>query len=465
MNNIEARHKSILIILLGLNLILNLLLFYNTTSFFVSEAGSNYDFLKAIENGEKPALFESSYRSILAYIGYFFKAVTGTLDAFFWFQGLLATLSVYILYLICLKVTDKKITALFSVLLATILLDYHLLTPVFYYQIFEIFFVLLVIYLVLLMIEKKKIMKSIGVLIAPVVIYFSVYFRSMLLYFWLLLIIMSIFVILKKEYQLFWRLAATGAITLILFTILPHSNYRNMDRPPVNDFIFFGHTLYGGDGGEGAFIYEENQVRYKEKLEEFMIKHNYDLLTNRIRNEFQRNEIKEFISKTPHKWLWLQVRKVAYTFGIVPVRDSLKLLTTGKLHLKWYLSAFIIQVPYAIILLIFVVLIVLFFKVTDINNIKLLFMFSVLFYLIAGTCLYGHYQERYRHVVILAGILPISAFYFSKFIDWFSQRSIKRGRFILLILILFIILSHWSYQVYDALVLNKERFINAANHF
>jgi hypothetical protein len=464
-SKVEARYKLILFLFLGFNLIFKLLLFYNTKSFFVSEAKSNYAFLEAIEKGTQPALFEGSYRSILAYIGYFFKAVTGTLAAFFWFQALLSTLSVYILYLICLKITNDKTSSLFAVLLATVSMDYHLLTPVFYYQVFEIFFVLLVIYLVLLMTNGTKFIKSAAVLIIPVIIYFSVLFRGTLAYFSWLLIIMSLYLVLRKEYGSLTRLAATAILTMILFSLLPQGNYRNINIPSINDFRFFGNTLYGGDGGEGTFIYKENEIRYKKKLAEFMKEHHYESLTVQVRNEFQSNEIREFITKTPHKWLWLQVRKVAYTFGIVPIRDSLELLTIGKLPLKWYLSAFFIQAPYVIILLIFVILTVLFFKVTDIKNEKFFFMFLVLIYLIASVCLYGHYQERYRHVVIIAGIVPLAAFYFSRFLGRSSQKAIRRGRYILLILILAIIFSHWGYQAYDALVLKKERYAQAIDHF
>ncbi|MBN2400256.1 MAG: hypothetical protein JXI33_07955, partial [Candidatus Aminicenantes bacterium] len=70
----EQRHRWILFLLLAGNLVFKLLLFYNTNSFYVSEAKSNYSFLQAIEKGAHPALFEAGYRSILAYIGHFFKS-------------------------------------------------------------------------------------------------------------------------------------------------------------------------------------------------------------------------------------------------------------------------------------------------------------------------------------------------------------------------------------------------------
>lgn len=463
--NKETGYRLILFLFLGFNLIFKLLLFYNTNSFYVSEAKSNYNFLQAIEKGIHPELFEGGYRSILAYIGFFFKSATGTLDAFFWFQALLSTLSVYILYLICLRITNEKSSALFAVLLATLSMDYHLLTPVFYYQVFEIFFALIVVYIVQLMIAGKKLIKSAAVFLVPVLIYLSLFFRGTLAYFSWLLIAMSLYLVLRKEYWAFARLAAAAMITMILFSMLPQGNYKNKNIASVNDFKFFGHTLYGGDGGEGTFIYKENEIRYKKRLAEFMKEHHYDSLTVQVRNEFQSKEIKEFISKTPHKWLWLQIRKVAYTFGIVPIRDSLELLTSGKLPLKWYLSAFIIQVPYVFILLIFVILLVLFFSAADLKNEKLLFMFLLLLYLIASTCLYGHYQERYRQVVIIAGMLPLAAFYFSKFLGRSSQKPIQRRRYILLILILVIIFSHWGYQAYDVLVINKDRYVKAVNHF
>lgn len=464
---LKTKSNFVLLSLLGLNFIIKILIFYNTTFFAVSEAGASYDFLKAIENGDKPALYYQNFRTILSYIGYIFKSFTGTLDAFYWFQALISTLSVYILYLICLKITENKLPALFAVLMATVLMDYHLLTPVFYNQIFEIFFTLIIIYLTLLLFEKKEKSKLVLVFFIPIIIYISLFFRGTLTYFWGILIIMSVVFIVNKDYELFRRLILAGIITMILFNILPQSNYRyeDINFQPVNDFVFFGHTLYGGDGGEGAFIYEKNRIRYEKKLKEFMIKNNYNSVTVEVNNRFQNAEIKEFISKTPHKWLLLQVRKVAYTFGIVPVMDSLKLLTTGKVPINWFISAFVIQAPYVLILLVFISLTVLFFKISDMKKYEILFIFLVLCYLIAATCLYGQYQERYRHVIIMAGIIPISAIYFNKFINSVSIKSIHHSRFTLLIIVLLILFSHWGYQAYNALVLNKARYFKALNLF
>jgi len=464
-SNVESKYKLYLILILGFNLIIKLLLYYNTTSFDVSEAGSNYSFLNIIGNGERPALYSGVYRSILGYIGYFFKSIFGTLDAFFWFQALIATLSVFILYLICLKVTEHRLSALLTVLLATIFMDYHLLTPVFYYQIFEIFFTLLIVYFILLIVAKHKVMKSAGILLIPIIIYLSILFRGTLTYFWLLLLIISIYYLIRKDIELFSRLAATGIITLLLFLIFPQDHYRKNDISIANDFIFFGHTLYGGDGGEGSFVYVKNKNRYDERLREFMIKKHYNSATVEVQNEFKNKEIREFVLKTPHKWIILQIRKIAYTFGIVPIRDSLKILTTGKLSLKWYLSAIIIQVPFVIIILIFIILITLFVKIADFHDVKYFIIFIVLLYLVAAACLFGHYQERYRNVIIMAGILPVIAFYIKKFIDWSLNKSIKRKRLIVLILFLLIILSHWGYQAYNALVTNSARYINAVKHF
>lgn len=461
----ESRYRLYLLAFLAINLIIKLLFYYNTTAFDIAEAKSNFTFLRAIERGESLGFFLDNFRSILAYIGYFFKATFGSLGAFYWLQALLATCSVYLLFLICQLLTSRMAASLFAVFLATIFVDYHLLTPVFYYQIFEIFIVFVVLYLVLLIIDERKIMKTAGVLLIPAVVYLSIFFRSTLIYFWLLLIVLSVLVLLRKDYRLAVRLALNGILILLLFDLLPLSHYREVGRPMNNDFTFFGHTLYGGDGGEGSFVYNKNETRYRKKLQQFMIRRNYKEFTNDVRIEFQRNEIREFISRTPHKWLWLQARKVIYTFGIIPARDSLILLTTGKLPLKWSMSAFIIQVPYALILLTFVVLFILFFNMDDLKNFKFLFIILMLFYLIASTCFYGVYQERYRHVVMLGGMIPLAAFYFGKYSDRDSQSSISRKRYFVAAVVLLCIFVSWGYQSYRALVLNKDRYVNALHKF
>ena len=449
----------------GINLIIKLLIFYNTTSFQVSEAGSNYSFLNAIESGKNPGLFYESYRSILAYIGYFFKKTTGTLDAFFWFHALIATISVYVLYRICIRLTSKRTSALFAVLLATILMDYHLLTPVFYYQIFEIFFLLLVVYLGLVLIEGNNLMGSAAVLFIPAIIYFSMFFRGTLRYFQILLIGLSLFLIWKKRYRPAGGLAAVAIITIGLFYLLPLDNYREKGSPTVNDFQFFGHTMYGGDGGEGAFIYKENEIRYQHRLKEFMAVRQYETLTVQVRNEFQNREIKEFIIQTPLKWFYLQVRKVALTFGIVPIRDSLEILATGKMSMKWYLGAFIIQIPYAMIIVAFVALTVLFFRISDLADARILFIFLVLFYLIAATCLYGHYQERYRHVVILAGMIPFMSVYFGRLFDRHARTALSSKRKAFLVFIFIVLILHWGYQAYSVLEVHRDRYVKALEQF
>jgi hypothetical protein len=463
--SVEKRHRLALALLLIFNLAIKLLVVCNTTQFQVSEAGSTYNFLREIENGKKPALYEGNYRTILAYIGHFFKSKTGTLHAFFWFQALLATFSVYLLFLICFRLTNEKHLALYGVILATILMDYHLLTPVFYPQLSDIFFVLLVTYLALLLIDGQGIMSKAALLLVPVLMYVSVFFRSTLQYFYMLLILVALFLLIRRRTAASIRLGIASALTLLLFTLFPHGNFANKTALTLNDFRFFGHTLYGGDGGEGAFIYPRNEERYKQRLKEFMTVRQYKTLTVQIRNEFQEREIREFIVRTPLKWLYLQVRKIAMTFGIVPIRDSLEILSTGKLPMKWYLGGFFIQAPYAMIIVAFIALTVLFFRISDLANARTFFVFLVLFYLIAATCLYGHYQERYRHVVILGGLIPIMSVFFSRLIERQNKTAIGLNRKVLLVLAFFVLIMHWGFQAYNAMSANKERYLKAITRF
>jgi hypothetical protein len=463
---IEQNHRTILICLLLFNFIFKIGVFYNTTSFRVSEAGSNYSFLSAIERGEAPALYEANYRSILGYIGYFFKSATGTLDTFFWFQALLATISIFILYLISSLSFKNRAAGILGVFLASIYMDYHLLTSVFYYQIFEIFFTLLAAYLALLIIQQKRFWQYAAIAAIPLIVYVSVFFRGTLSYFWLLLFSAAGFsIVINRKVGWAVKFVVTGIMILTLFSIFPHKTYRDTNAPAQNDFIFFGHTLYGGDGGEGAFIYEENKKRYEKKLNDYKEENNFDVLTTKEINAFQRKEIYEFITETPHKWVMLQIRKVAYTFGIVPIRDSLQILNAGKISINWLFAAFIIQLPFTLIILSFVIFVLLFFDFRDLRQPEFLFLLFLLFYLIGGTCLYGHYQERYRTVVVLAGMIPVTSFYMGKWLDFSVRKTISGYRLIFLAIVLMLIFSHWSYQAYDALILNKERYFDAVNRF
>jgi hypothetical protein len=253
------------------------------------------------------------------------------------------------------------------------------------------------------------------------------------------------------------------------------------DNVVANDFIFFGHTDYGGDGGEGSFIYPENQVRYDRALTQWCEKNNIVNPKQKDINKFQREEAIKFITHSPFAWIRLQATKFFRTFGVVPESNSFLVLYTGLLKEKLWLTAIFVVAPVALIILMFISL----FSYTSLEKLAntsiinhifsqeyktrqtadqtdykkhFLYFFIIIFlYYIIATIFFGQYQERYRLSIMTIFIIPILGYFV---VNFNKTQFFKKTSLIIKGIILMLLLTIWTFQAVNA-ISNETRLTKA----
>jgi hypothetical protein len=457
-----SEYPYTLYILLSIGFLLRLLLFLNTTQFEdVSEVNAVWDAIEMLRTGEHVYLYTGNYPLGIAYVAYFFEYTFGSLDWFFIFQCFVATATLYFVYIITLKISGSKTGAVISLLLATIYMDFAMLPPVIYNQNFEIFFTAAAMLISIHLFDSKNLAQLFAwTLFLFATLYVSLLLKATLQYYYFIFLFLFGFSVLRK-----WRRSGRLKFEYLLaflvgFLIFNYLVPRNFFTKPgaelTNGHVFFGHTDYGGLGGEGAFLYEENELRCQKALDAYLIENDIDEPTRKQLNAFQKAEMIKFIKQKPLSWVGLQIRKVVYTYGSVPVRDTLTLLKTGKLNIGLILSVLLAQLTFALPILLFF----LFMRwakfrelLTNRQGQLLLFVFL---YTLTATSIYGHYQERYRILVMVPAIIPlIGIFYDPHYLQKiFSNRSLLLTKLAIFSLIFLI----WAYQVYEALWVNNDRY-------
>jgi hypothetical protein len=361
-------------------------------------------------------------------------------------------------YNIVLRTTKSEKQAIIGVLLIMIYMEYNLLGPVFYNQIYEIFFLSIFLLMIIIVNDEKKIIKLI--IYTPIIlliVFLSFFFRFSMVFIFLVFFYLLLFNFKNKINLLKFSLLAIMS-TIICLAYNPYKLFNSSAVHNVHNsdiLLFWGHTWYGGHGGEASFVFPENEARYNERLKKYVVDNKIDTISSDVISKFRLTEVKEFIKNEPHKWILLQVKKVFYTFGSVPQKDGLLILYKGKINMPWVLSALIIQLPYAIILILFLVTVDFNYKKVFQNPYKRIFYFVGL-YLITGICIAGAYQERYRPVVFVCIFIPIIAMNYSK-IKSILDKENRRELITKLILIL-LLLSVWTYQAYEAIFIYHDRY-------
>jgi len=453
---LEKIRKYYLVILLIIHLLINVTIYLNTNTFSeISESGSIFRAYDSLIGGNEIVLFWGYYFYAPAIMAFFINQfLGGGLLYYFLFQIILSTTTVYILYRVILFITNSKKQALISVILVIFYTEYNLLSSIFYNQIYEVFFVSIFLLFVILFNDEKKVSNIlIYMFLLLLIIYFSMFFRKALIFIYIIFVFLLLFNIKDKTNLLkFSIITVVSFIILFIFNPYEIYNSRNLGN---TETLFWGHTLYGGNGGEAAFMYPKNEEKYKEKLKQYIKVNNIDTLTQDVINNFEFSEIKIFIKNEPHKWILLQIRKFIYTFGSVPQRDGLIMLYKGKINMHWVTSALILQIPYAIILIMFLLCLDLNYKEIISNSYKRI-IYSVGVYLIAGICFFGAYQERYRPVIFVCFFIPIISINYLKIKNIFNKNNRKeliiKSAFILILIVI------WIFQAYEAIVIYPGRY-------
>jgi hypothetical protein len=301
--------------------------------------------------------------------------------------------------------------------------------------------------------EKKITSIAIYSLLILLIIYFSMFFRKTFIFIYAIFIFLILFNTKDKiNLTKFTMLALSSFIILFLYN--PYKMY-NSNYHAETTTLFWGHTFYGGLGGESGFIFPENEKRYNERFKQYINVNKIDTVTQDVIDQFRISEVKTFIKNEPHKWFFLQVKKVFYTFGSVPQKDGLLMLYKGKVKIPWFISALIIQLSYAVILLMFLITIDLSIKKIIHNKYKRIIYFLGL-YLIGGICIFSAYQERYRVVIFVCFFIPVIAINFNKFKNILLKEN--RRELIIKLIIILILLAVWIYQAYEALYIYHDRY-------
>jgi hypothetical protein len=442
---------------------LHLLLYFNTETFSgISESGALFGKLDTILSGGSPKpLYGFYWYFTPAYIAAFFIRIFGSIDAYFVFQCLLATVTSLLIYFAVVKISGSKKSGVISIILTTIYTEFLLLSSVFYNQVYENFFVVLLLLVVLNFTENNSIKKLfIYGTLAIAVVLCSLMFRNTLLAAFFYFMLAGIFFLLRKRLRTGLGLMVLSIILFVLvFIIKPLDVFREGAYHPQRILEFWGHTPYGGNGGEVGFIFKENEELFNKRLEAYLHENNISEATPSAVEDFKSYEVRRFITKEPHRWLFLQLKKVLYTFGVMPQRDGLTMLVRGRAPVGWVTAAVLLQVPFFLILILFLLTVDI--RPKDINILpgyKLL-LYLLGLYLITGISIYATWAERYRIVEVVAFIIPVIAINIDTLNGLFKPGNRKELRIRLLMIAFMIIV--WGYQAFEALVIHRDRYFQA----
>lgn len=455
-----SNSNLILFCILILNFSFRIVIYFNTKLFYFSDYKAHYDGIETIYNSGSIDLIIGNFAFLQSYIGYFFKYILGSIDYYFIFNCILGTLTSFLVYLIVKKLTKNSIVSCITVILHLLYTENLCWSSIFYTPILMIFILSLIVLLVVHYFDKNKITINLLIILSIVLlINFSFLIKGEMKYFYFLFILFGLLNFKKKD--IFFKFVILGVILFGTTKIL----YKNEIFPrsktviPINDFRFFGHTLYGGDGGDGAFIYEENEKKYYQELDNYCISNNIsDSLkySREVRNAFQSVEIKKFITQHPFQWVKLQAYKFFRFFGVVPEGNSAKILITGLFKGNMYLTAIFLVLPFSLMVLSLILLSDYKVVIRGLKNPKYLIMFLFVGYYIAGSVFYGQYQERYRMPLMVCFLIPYLAYTISNF-KW--NKGIIKEKMINIIVVLIIVII-WGNQLYYAVVVHKDRYLN-----
>jgi hypothetical protein len=464
------RQRWVVLILILLTFIIRLSVFYSTTLFSFSDYGAYLSTIEKIKSGNNVFLQSGNFFFTISYLGYFAKYILGSLDYFFFFNCLCGALTGLIMFYILEKVFSSTLAGLIAIILYIFYTEFIIFSSVFYTPVLMIF--LLSLFLMFLSFYYrystpiKGALSILGLIITYLITFF---FKPELLYFPIFLIVFAVFFV-RRDKIFMYRSVALGIILFISYFSFNtlHIISRSDKNIISNAYIFFGHTDYGGDGGEGSFVYPENKIRYDKALTAWCIKNNITQPDVKDRNKFQRQEIIKFVKDSPFSWVKLQFTKFFRTFGVVPETTSFMILYTGLMKGNLWLTSIIVVVPVALI----IILLISFFNFSAlkklftfpdnrfINNSDKHFLyvfFLLFFYYIIATVFFGQYSERYRLPVMVVFIIPLLSYFIASFDGkQFFNRAILTAKCVVVVLFITI----WVFQAKKA-ISNKERLNNA----
>jgi len=426
--------------LLFLNILIRLLIYFNSSLFYFADYQAYLEGIETIAKEGKVTLLKGNFLMTISYMGYYAKYVLGSIDYFYVFNAILATIASLLVSLLVYRVSHSPVSAIIAMGILTIYTEFMVFSSVFYTPVIMIFLLSLFMWGVYCYFWGNTFPAYLSMTALAMIFLISFLFKPELIFLPFFLLIFSFIHRKKVEFakKIFLLSLVLGLASLLFISNKLFS--KEYDRSISNSFIFFGHTDYGGDGGEGSFVYPENKARYDSALYVYMHDNNIANPDVREINEFQIREIQRFITKHPLRWLKLQLTKFFRTFGIVPEGTSFKVLYSGLLKERIGLTSVIVVAPVALILLLFIQV----FNIKQLKYINLngkslntksklsainsqslittrqlknfgYFCLVFFIYYIFAICFFGHYQERYRLPVMVIFIIPTISILITKF--------------------------------------------------
>ena len=491
-----GKWKIYLAIIILMNLVIRILIYDTTILLSFADYQSYFGAVDYIRDNGSIKLASGNSLFAISYLGYYAKYLIGNISYFFWFQCLLGSLTTLIVSLLTIRISGNIQSGLITAIILTLYTEFMVFSSVFYTPVIMLFLLsvfsgLIYYYLLSSSLQNRLIYLTLILFVFLLTFLFKP--ELVFLPFFLMILALAIY----KKKALFRKTLIVSAILLVGGVIVKLFGIYDKKENEVlaNDFIFFGHTDYGGDGGEGAFIYPDNKDRYDKAWQEYCVENNLKAPTLHDRNRFQASEIKRFIFQQPIKWAGIQFTKFLRTFGVVPESTSFKILYTGLLKDRLWLTSIVVVAPVALIILLFII----FFNLSSLKklfntstfqssnsstlqltthhspltthrlpltgyrlpitaNNDFIYIYVVLFiYYLIATIFFGHYQERYRIPVMVLFIIPMLGYFMATFnkMHFFNKVSLSIKGGILVLLLVF-----WTFQVKES-IQDKERFQNA----
>ncbi len=501
------------------NFLLRLMIWHNTLLFSFSDYKAYLDGVAQLVRGEKIYVLNGNFLFSISYLGFFTEKLLGSLDYFFLFNCLIGSITSLVLYFLVIKITGNKMAGIITIVIQTFYTEFMVFSSVFYSPVLMMFLLSLFILLLYFYFTGNKpiiiILSTIGLLTIFLITFF---FKPELHYLPWFLVIFSLFFI-RANRQFFIKILSLSFLLLTTYYLLSTSDLITHPKNNVisNAFVFFGHTDYGGDGGEGSFVYPENKIRYETAFADYCRTKSISSPGTNDYNSFQKEEMYKFITHHPLKWVNLQFTKFFRTFGVVPETSSFKVLYTGLFKGRLWLTSFVVVAPVALIIIAFI----LFFNFSAIkqligreasgfalhsrqseegagcqatdnppceiaqsersslisqgqqpatsnkqpatsnqqqatSNFLSVYLLLFVYYLIASV-FFGQYQERYRMPMMVVFIIPALSY----FIASFSRiQFLKRSSLVIESAVIVLFLTIWTFQAKNA-ISNKERLNNA----
>lgn len=468
--------KIYLLIILIVNFSIRVFLYKGTSLFAFSDYQAYLEAVDRISNHGHIPVLAGNFLFAISYLGYVSKYLTGNLDLFFYFNCLAGTLTTLLVSGMLVKITEDVKPGLFVAVILTLYTEFMVFSSVFYTPVIMLLLSgLFILFIYHFLTAETPVKRSFNMVLLLFIFLLTFIFKPELMLFPFFLLIFSL-IFRRKNKVLAHRIFNISLILLAGTVFMTGIKHLTQSEESVirNDFVFFGHTEYGGDGGEGSFVYPENEERYIRAWNDYLLAHDLKNPDLKDRNRFQVFEIKKFILHQPHKWIRLQFTKFFRTFGIVPESTSFKILYTGICKSDIGLTAIIVVVPVALIIVSFLLFFdyqkiktcfSLFHRKEDVSegkvdNGKTAFMYVyalLFFYYVFITVFLGHYQERYRLPVIVLFVVPFLAYFISGFDRNQLHNKISmsiKGICLLLFLII------WIFQATNA-IRNQERLRDA----